>query len=192
MAWLFASGKDCPIRMSSLILTTRTTYSNVNFKYPGSKDDQIAVRDVSFSIPASSLVVIVGANGSGKSSIVKLLTQLYRPTSGDIIIDDHEVSTYRLDDLYQAIALLTQEHAILPVSVAENIGLGDPTDVDNMKKIQEAARCGGSHGFIQKLEYGYDEELSPLKTSYRTRPLDDGPLKKLSDDIERIHDISGS
>lgn len=91
-------------------------------------------------IPSSSLVVIVGENGSGKSSIVKLLTQLYAPTSGSILIDGVDSICYREDDLYAATALLTQDHTIFPLSISENIGIGDPSDVDN-KTIREKPPC---------------------------------------------------
>lgn len=153
----------------------------------------MAVRDVSFTIPASSLVVIVGANGSGKSSLVKLLAHLYRPTSGTILIGGQDAAKYRIEELHEATALLTQDHTIFPgLSLSENIGIGDPSDVDNVKKIREAARLGGAHEFINKLPRQFDEELSPVQTCQAFRTLSPGPLRKLRDDVERVKDLSGT
>lgn len=174
------------------ILTKESLCSNVSFKYPGTKEDQVAVRDVSFTIPSSALVVIVGANGSGKSSLVKLLSHLYQPTSGTILIGEHEATAYRVKELHEATALLTQDHTIFPgLPVSENIGIGDPSDVNNMKKIHEAARLGGAHELINKLPRKFDEELSPVQTCAAMRTLSPGPLKKLRDNVERVKDLSG-
>ena len=79
----------------------------------------LAVNKVSFKLPPSSLVVIVGENGSGKSSIVKLLTQLYAPSAGSILIDGIDSLSYNKDDLHAATALLTQDHTILPLVRAD-------------------------------------------------------------------------
>ena len=138
------------------------------------------------------MVVIVGANGSGKSSIVKLLAQLYRPTSGTIFIEEKPAETYRPSDLYTAMALLTQQHSIFPLTLAENIGLGDPSDADNLKKVYEAARLGGADEFINKLENKFEEELHPVQTcGSRAFRLPEGPLRDFRRNIERQKEISG-
>ena len=147
---------------------------------------------VSFTLPASSLVVIVGENGSGKSSIVKLLTQLYAPSAGSIVIDGVDSKLYDKDALYASMALLTQDHTIFPLSIAENIGIGDTDDVNDMTKVVEAARLGGASAFIEKRANRYDEVLHPVRTWQTCRyQLPDGPLKKFSEDIERSTEVSG-
>ncbi|KIP12397.1 hypothetical protein PHLGIDRAFT_124233 [Phlebiopsis gigantea 11061_1 CR5-6] len=165
---------------------------DVNFKYPGKDNEKFALRNLSFKIPPSSLVVIVGANGSGKTSIVKLLAQLYRPTSGQILIGGQPAETYIPQDLYNATALLTQKHSIFPLSMAENIGLGDPSEVDNFTKIVEAARMGGAYELIESFEEKWEQELDPIQTcGSRAYRLPDGPLKELRAAVERCKEISG-
>lgn len=160
--------------------------------YPGAAPNGFAVNKVSFTIRASSMVVIVGENGSGKSSLVKLLTQLFCPTSGQILIDDIDATAYHVDDLYAATALLTQDHTVFPLTVAENIGIGDVGAIGDMVKIKEAARLGGASDFIQSMARGYEQTLTPVHTWGPTRfPLPEGELKKFADEVERRKDISG-
>lgn len=138
------------------------------------------------------MVVIVGENGSGKSSLVKLLTRLYAPSSGSILVDGIDASAYHLGDLYAATALLTQDHTIFPLSAAENIGVGDLTAVNDMARVKEAARLAGASDFIEKMANGYDEVLYPVDTWQGCRqPLPDGPVKAFADEVERSKDISG-
>lgn len=139
------------------------------------------------------MVVIVGENGSGKSSLVKLLTRLYAPSSGSILIDGIDAAAYHLDDLYAATALLTQDHTVFPLTIAENIGIGDVTAVNDMARIKEAARLAGASEFIEKMANGYDEELQPIRTWEGCRDsLPDGPVKRFADEVERSRDISGA
>lgn len=88
---------------------------NVSFRYPGS--EQYALRDVSFKLSAGQLCVIVGANGSGKSTILKLVARLYDAEEGQILLDGHDIRTLRLYDLRQAISVLFQDYTHFPLSV---------------------------------------------------------------------------
>lgn len=168
---------------------------DVTFHYPGTKDTEkpkAALRNVSFTLPSSSMVVIVGENGSGKTSLVKLLSGLYRPTTGDLLIDGIDAREYKVADLADATALLTQEHAIFPLPISENIGMGDVECVFDMRRIKEAAVMGGANGFIEKLDYAYEEVLQPMSTANATKwPLDNDQLQKLWDEVERVKDLSG-
>lgn len=148
--------------------------------------------DVSFNIKPSSLVVIVGQNGSGKSSLVKLLTGHCHPNSGEILIDGVESPCYRREDLSKGTALLTQDHHILPLSIAENIGLGDCSNRHNKGRIREAATLGGAANFISKLPHGYDESMEILRTQLNYGELLEGPLLDFVNEFNRSTDISGT
>ena len=114
--------------------TTSRVPRNVSFQYPGSKD--YALHNVSFKIGAGQLCVssplhechrllnfrltiqvIVGVNGSGKSTILKLISRIYDPTEGTIFIDDKDIRTLKLTDLRRAISILFQDYTYFPLSV---------------------------------------------------------------------------
>ncbi|KAI0086903.1 P-loop containing nucleoside triphosphate hydrolase protein [Irpex rosettiformis] len=168
---------------------------NVSFQYPGTQDTQarMVLQDVSFTLPSSSLVVIVGENGSGKTTLVKLLTGLFRPTSGDILINGVDIKKYKAEDLTRASALLTQNHNIFPMTIAENIGVGDTSSVDDLDRVKEAAELGGAKSFIESLPDGYETVLKPVETAWSTRYLtvEVDALKEVMDEVERSKDVSG-
>ncbi|KAG2091008.1 uncharacterized protein F5147DRAFT_780120 [Suillus discolor] len=142
---------------------------NVSFNYPGAKSERDALKDVSFSIKAGQLVVIVGANGSGKSTILKLLTRYYDTTSGTVLIDGNPIQDYRIADLRSVTASLTQEHTLFPLSMSENIGIGSPSSVTNLDKIARAAKLAGAQDVIENFTEGYDTVLEPVKTAQISR-----------------------
>ncbi|EGN95909.1 hypothetical protein SERLA73DRAFT_60139 [Serpula lacrymans var. lacrymans S7.3] len=142
------------------------SHSNLSFAYPGSKSDRTAVIDASFSIPSGSLAVIVGGNGSGKSTLIKLLNRLYVPSSGEILVDGKPIEQYNVALLRRATANLTQDHNLFPLSIRENIGLGNPSLLNDLDKIIESAKLGGAHDFITNFADGYDTVLRPVQTAY--------------------------
>lgn len=137
-------------------------------------------------------MVIVGANGSGKSSIVNLLTGLYTPTTGTLFVDGHPAKSYRKEDLQAAIALLTQEQNIFSFSIGETIGIGDPDAVNDEARIEEAARLGGAYEFVKKFEKGFQEMLQPVATTHASDyPMKDEQLRELLDEVEIQKELSG-
>ena len=145
------------------------------------------------SISSSQLVVIVGANGSGKSTIVRILSRLYDPTSGQVLIDGRSSSDYRIKDLQQATVILSQDTSLYPLSLAENIGLGYPDFSFNKDMIIEAAKEGGALKFIQKLNKGMDTVLDPLQDIFSTNLYRNKthPLYEEMENLEKKVDISG-
>ncbi|KAK7692111.1 hypothetical protein QCA50_003730 [Cerrena zonata] len=168
-------------------------FRNVSFGYPADDENntQQAVQDVSFTIPPSSLVVIVGTNGSGKTTILKLLSSLYRPSSGSILIDGTPIETYKATSLHESTAVLTQNHQLFPFSVAENIGMGDPSHATDRERILRATKLGGSEGVIKKFKDGMDHFLEYNNTLFSTQPLVSGNLSDFFNSLERDTSVSG-
>ncbi|KAJ7159261.1 P-loop containing nucleoside triphosphate hydrolase protein [Mycena crocata] len=166
---------------------------NVSFTYPGDQSKDSALQDVSFRIPAGSLVVIVGANGSGKSTIIKLLTRMYDVEAGALLVDGLPIARYRLADLRQTQATLTQDHNLYPLTLAENIGLGYAERVDDEEMILQAARDGGAAGLLDKFKQGGQTNLQPVSTAYGYQLDDDkhAALKKVLGKLEKTSEVSG-
>ncbi|KAH7904878.1 P-loop containing nucleoside triphosphate hydrolase protein [Hygrophoropsis aurantiaca] len=139
------------------------SFKDVSLRYPKRSDE--ALHKVSFDVAPGQLVLVVGVNGSGKSSMLKLLARLFDPTSGQILIDGKPHAAYKIDELRESMSFLSQSPVVYPLSVRENIciGLGPRTD-KREGQIAEAARMGGSSGWISKLEDGYDTLLQPSYT----------------------------
>jgi len=131
--------------------------------------------------------VIVGSNGSGKSTVLKLILRLYDPTEGVILINDQDISTLKLADLRECVSALFQDYTHFPLSVSsspymhllspdfpqikDNIALGNPPCARDGDKIREAARLGGAEGFVDRLPEGFDTYLDrPVRDYYSGIP----------------------
>ena len=145
------------------------------------------------NIKPGQLVVIVGANGSGKSTLIRILSRLYDPASGQVLIDGHPSSDYRITDIRRATVILSQDTSIYPLSIAENIGLGYPDFSSNKDMIIEAAKEGGVLEFIQKFYRGIDTVLDPLVhyTHMNLYKNKTHPLYKELEKLQKKIDISG-
>ncbi|KAJ7932759.1 P-loop containing nucleoside triphosphate hydrolase protein [Mycena leptocephala] len=165
---------------------------NVSFSYPGTTAK--ALDNVTLSIKPGQLLVIVGANGSGKSTIVKLLTRLYDATSGSITVDGADIQEYRLADIRHATAALTQDHHLYPLSLRENIGLGNPAHVADMDMIRAAATQGGAQDLIAKLADGFETVLEHPRGMQWGVDVKKGDKTLLAEALEKMTkeaDVSG-
>ncbi|KAF8636442.1 hypothetical protein AX16_010987, partial [Volvariella volvacea WC 439] len=175
---------------------------NVTFNYPGSKTTTNALNNISCTIKAGQLVVIVGANGSGKSTLIKLLARLYDPSEGEILLDGHNITQYRLSDLRRSVAMLTQDHQILPLSLGENIAIRNwenfdsslysASEIDN-GRVEEAVKKGGALELLKKFEDGYKTNLEPMYGHYgiHISEQDEGPLAAKLKDCDKVVSVSG-
>lgn len=169
-------------------------HSDLTFEYSGSKTTKKALSNVSFSIKPGQLVVIVGANGSGKSSLMKMLNRLYTPTSGTILVDGLPMSSYKISDLREATADLSQDHTLYPLTIRENIGLGLPAAMADMVEVRRAAEMGGALEFVEKFADGFETTLQPVYTAMMGGPAgseSESISKKFFDKLEKQIDISG-
>ncbi|PBK72152.1 P-loop containing nucleoside triphosphate hydrolase protein [Armillaria solidipes] len=168
---------------------------DLSFSYPGSQSVKPALSDLSLTIKSGQLVVIVGANGSGKSTILKILTRIYDPTSPaeSILVDGLPMSHYRMADLRKAMAMLTQDHTVFPLSLGENIGLGCVEHVSDDTKIAKAAELGGATPCLEKLEKGKDTVLTLLQNHHSVHvPYDDDhPLRIELEKLDKSIELSG-
>jgi ATP-binding cassette subfamily B multidrug efflux pump len=127
-------------------------FESVSFRYPTSTG--WALHDVTLHIPAGSSLALVGATGSGKSTLVQLIGRFYDPTAGRVLIDGHDVRTLDLAELRRQIGVVMQDALLFSTTIAENIAFGRP-DVPR-EAIERAARLAQAHEFITKLPQGYD------------------------------------
>ncbi|AEA34257.1 ABC transporter ATP-binding protein [Hippea maritima] len=130
-------------------------FENVYFSYSG--DDKYALKDINLTIPAKSVVALVGESGGGKSTILELIPRFYEPTRGRITIDGIDLRELDLVTLRRKIAIVSQRIMLFNRSVKENIAYGreDLTD----EEIIKAAKDAYAHDFIMKLKDGYDTNL---------------------------------
>ena len=145
------------------------------------------------SIGSGQLAVIVGANGCGKSTLVRILSRLYDPSSGQVLIDGRSSRDYRVSDLRSATVVLSQDTSLYPLSLAENIGLGHPPFSSNMDMIIEAAKEGGALEFIQKLNKGIDTVLDPVMYFFTTNLYGNKthPLYEEMEKLDKKIEVSG-
>ena len=127
------------------------TFEDVNFHYPTSG---AGLHGISLQVPAGNTLALVGATGSGKSTLVKLLLRFYDPTRGDIRVDDQSIRGVSLKSLRDAIGLVSQDVYLFEGSIRDNLAYGKPdaTDTD----IVEAARTAEAWSFIEALPNGLD------------------------------------
>ncbi|KIJ53230.1 hypothetical protein M422DRAFT_222622 [Sphaerobolus stellatus SS14] len=147
-------------------------FKHVYFSYP--KETENVIRDVSFTIKQGQIVVIVGLNGSGKSTLFKLINRLYDVKSGTVFVDGHSISSYMTKSLRNAMAMHYQTYTHYPLSIYENILLGNADDdsinTENEQalrdSVKEAIEMGGAEEVLEKQPAGMDSVLKPnIRTS---------------------------
>lgn len=132
-------------------------FQNVSFKYPGS--DVFVLKNINLFIPPGESIALVGLNGAGKTTLVKLLTRLYDPTEGEILLDGHDLREYDLASLHQRFGVIFQDFVRYQFSVRENIGFGQVDELENLEKVKDAAERGGADQVIEGMANGYETIL---------------------------------
>lgn len=127
---------------------------DVSFGY---SPEKMVLKNVSLKIPAGTKVAIVGSTGSGKTTVIHLLTRFYDVTKGSIELDGHDLREYRMEDLRKIFSVVLQDTALFSISIRENICYGNPDAT--MEQVQEAAKMTGADSFIERLLDGYDTVL---------------------------------
>ncbi len=132
------------------------SFDNVSFNYP-SRPDQPALENITFSVTAGETVAIVGPSGAGKSTLFELLQRFYDPTSGNVIVADHNIKQLKPQDLRSHLGLVPQQPTLFSADVAHNIRYGDPSA--SQEKVEQAAQKAYADEFIAKLPEGYESYL---------------------------------
>jgi ABC-type multidrug transport system fused ATPase/permease subunit len=124
-------------------------FRNVSFRYPSeSSDNPMVLQDLSFRIRPGEKVAIVGMNGSGKTTMIKLLCRVYDPTEGSILINGQDLRDIHVDDWQQAIGILFQDFPVYNLTIRESIGVGRIGEAIDETKLYQAAKFSGADEFI--------------------------------------------
>ncbi len=132
-------------------------FKNVSFAYPG--NSRLVLDRLNLKLEPGERVALIGENGQGKTTIVKLLTRLYDPMEGQILLDGVDLREYDIEDLYRAIGVVYQDFVHYEMSAAENIGIGRIADWQDMAKLEMAAHKSLADSVIDKLPEGYNQML---------------------------------
>jgi ATP-binding cassette, subfamily B, bacterial len=132
-------------------------FQNVSFNYPG--QTRHVLSNVSFSLRPTERIALVGENGQGKTTIVKLLTRLYDPTGGRILLDGVDLRDYELEDLWKETGVIFQDFVRYDMTASENIAIGRIEEQDNTFRVRSAAQKSLAEGVIRKLPNGYNQLL---------------------------------
>lgn len=132
-------------------------FRNVSFRYPGS--EKYVLRDINLHIRSGERIALVGLNGAGKTTLIKLLTRLYDPTDGQVLLDGKDLREYDLTSLHQRFGVIFQDFVRYQFTVQENIGFGQIEAVNDLERIKDAAYRGGASPIIENMPHGYDTVL---------------------------------
>ena len=132
-------------------------FRNVSFAYPGTT--RRILKNFSFTLSPGERIALIGENGQGKTTIVKLITRLYDPTEGEILLDGVDLREYDLDDLHSEIGVIFQDFMRYEMTARENIAVGRIEVPHDHEEIEYAAEKSLASGVVAKLQGGYDQML---------------------------------
>ncbi|HEU4410942.1 MAG TPA: ABC transporter ATP-binding protein [Polyangiaceae bacterium] len=132
-------------------------FENVSFRYPGREG--WALREVSFFVPAGQSLALVGHNGAGKTTIIKLLTGLYEPDEGRVLVDGREVADWGREALHARVGVVFQDFNRYQFTVRENVGFGDVVRLDDAERLGRAVERGGASPVVGALPQGLETQL---------------------------------
>jgi len=132
-------------------------FQNVSFAYPGGS--KLVLDKICMRIEPGERIALIGENGQGKTTLVKLLTRLYDPLSGRILLDGADLRDYSLEDLYTQVGVIFQDFMRYDMTAGENIAMGKIDELHNPSRIAMAAAQGEADAVIQKLPSGYEQML---------------------------------
>ncbi|MGA3087787.1 MAG: ABC transporter ATP-binding protein [Terriglobales bacterium] len=132
-------------------------FRNVSFRYPGSS--RLILNQLNLHLHPGERVALIGENGEGKTTIVKLLTRLYDPLDGQVLLDGVDLREYDLEDLYREIGVIFQDYMRYEMTARENIAVGRIEQIDNLPLLERAAQKSMADEVVGKLPSGYEQTL---------------------------------
>jgi ATP-binding cassette, subfamily B, bacterial len=132
-------------------------FRNVSFVYPGTQ--RRVLNGLNFQLSPGERVALIGENGQGKTTIVKLITRLYDPTEGQVLLDGIDLREYDLEDLYREIGVIFQDFMRYEMTARENIAVGKIEEIENLPLLTAAAHKSLADEVIARVGGGYDQML---------------------------------
>ena len=132
-------------------------FRNVSFVYPGT--ERLVLDHLNFRLSPGERVALIGENGQGKTTIVKLITRLYDPTEGEILLDGVDLREYDLEHLYREIGVIFQDFMRYEMTARENIAVGKIEELEDLRALQTAAKKSLADEVIARLSRHYDQML---------------------------------
>jgi ATP-binding cassette subfamily B protein len=135
-------------------------FRNVSFKYPQTENEILS--GINFTIKPGETVALVGENGAGKTTIVKLLARLYHPTQGQILIDGIDLNELDVDEWRSALSVVFQDYCRFHLSLRANVGIGLLSEMNRNGSVEIAAERGGAASVAAKFSNGYETMLGKM------------------------------
>jgi ATP-binding cassette subfamily B protein len=132
-------------------------FRNVSFRYPGTS--RLVLNNFNFHLHPGERVALIGENGEGKTTLVKLVTRLYDPVEGQVLLDGIDLREYNLEDLYREIGVIFQDFMRYELTARENIAVGQIDEVNNLPLLQRAANKSMADQVIARLPRDYEQML---------------------------------
>ena len=135
-------------------------FKNVNFRYPNSKEDEL--ENINFKVEKGQTLAIIGATGSGKTTLISLISRFYDTTSGEVLIDGENVKNYTFESLYNKIGFVTQKAMLFSGTIEDNVFFGESNQDKNEENLENALEISQAKEFVDKLDDKENYKIAQL------------------------------
>lgn len=135
-------------------------FKNVSFRYPHASEDELS--NISFKINKGQTLAIIGATGSGKTTLISLIPRFYDVTEGEVLVDGVNVKNYKFDTLYDKLGYVTQKAVLFAGSIRENVFFGESATPESDEELKNAIELSQAEEFVQKLPDGTEHMISQM------------------------------
>lgn len=135
-------------------------FKNVNFRYPNSKEDEL--ENINFKVEKGQTLAIIGATGSGKTTLISLISRFYDTTSGEVLVDGENVKNYTFESLYNKIGFVTQKAMLFSGTIEDNVFFGESNQDKNEDNLENALEISQAKEFVDKLDAKENYKIAQL------------------------------